>query len=458
VHTSIWWLDQPLKAAEGDVLKVKLDGNMAGCVRVSISPFAPSDVASANEWMASLPKLLTNIEPQARTAYLTSTAWNPDALAIFKKLTRDILECRDGRTHTMVTQRAQPLTVRVLARGNWQDESGAITPPATPHFLPGKTATPSENLTRLDLAKWLCSKENPVTPRAVMNRLWKQFFGNGLSAQVDDLGAQGEPPSHPELLDWLAAEFRDSGWDVQHMIKLIVTSATYRQDSSLRAELRDTDPNNRLLASQNPRRLDAEFVRDNALSISGLLNLDIGGPSAKPYQPADYYANLQFPSRDYLADTDDRQWRRGLYMHWQRTFLHPMLANFDAPNRDECVCSRNMSNTPQQALTLLNDPSFVEAARVFAARLISECKSTDTDRIQHAYQIALARLPKEKEMQSLLSFLAAQRKQFADGSSDASKLLEVGLTKTPSDDAKELAAWTSLARVVLNLHETITRY
>jgi len=457
-HSSIWWLDQPLKAAEGDVLKVKIEGNLAGCVRVSVSPFAPPMLAGADEWLKELPRLLTNTEPQARAAYLTSTGWNPEALASYKKLTAQILECREGRAHTMVTQRMEPLTIRVLARGNWQDETGEIRAPATPHFLPGKTATADPKHTRLDLAQWLCSTENPVTPRAVMNRLWKQFFGNGLSAVVDDLGAQGEPPSHPELLDWLGAEFRDSGWDVRHMIKLIVMSATYRQDSNLRPDLRDVDPNNRLLASQNPRRLDAEFVRDNALAIAGLLNLEIGGPSAKPYQPAGYYANLQFPNRDYVADMDDRQWRRGLYMHWQRTFLHPMLANFDAPNRDECVCARSVSNTPQQALTLLNDPSYVEAARVFASKIIAECKSGDKDRIQHAYQIALARLPKEKELQSLLSFLASQRKQFADGCSDAGKLMQVGLKATPAEDANELAAWTSVARVVLNLHETITRY
>jgi len=457
-HTALCWLDKPVKAAAGDVLTVKLEGNVAGCVRVSVSPLAPPSLKGAAAWYASLPKLLNHVEPQAREAYLTSTAWNPDALTNYKNLTREILECRDGKTHSMVTQRMEPLTIRVLARGNWQDESGEIVAPATPHYLPGKTGTAENRLTRLDLAKWLCSQENPVTARAVTNRLWKQFFGNGLSGVLDDLGAQGEPPSHPELLDWLSVEFRDSGWDIRHVIKLMVMSATYRQDSSLRPELRDADPNNRLLASQNPRRLEAEFVRDNALSIAGILNLDLGGPSAKPYQPADYYANLQFPNRDYVADTDDRQWRRGLYMHWQRTFLHPMLANFDAPNRDECICSRGVSNTPQQALTLLNDPSFVEAARVFAARLLRECKTSDQDRIQHAYQIALGRLPKEKEMKSLLPFLASQRKQFSDGSSDATKLLHVGLQPLAVEDAKELAAWTSLARVVLNLHETITRY
>src|SRR5204862_2045238 len=175
--------------------------------------------------------------------------------------------------------------------------------------------------------------------------------------------------------------------------RLIVTSATYRQASSLRPELRTVDPNNRILASQNPRRLEAEFVRDNALAIAGLLNGGVGGPPCKPYQPAGYYANIQFPSRDYVADTDDRQWRRGVYMHWQRTFLHPMLVNFDAPSREDCIASRTVSNTPQQALTLLNDPEFVEAGRAFASGLLALPARTDSDRLDLAFERALARPP-----------------------------------------------------------------
>jgi hypothetical protein len=294
----------------------------------------------------------------------------------------------------------------------------------------------------------------------MVNRLWKQFFGNGLSAVVDDLGAQGEPPSHPELLDWLAADFRDGGWDVKRLVKQIVMSATYRQSSSLRPELADIDPGNRLLASQNPRRLDAEFVRDNALFIAGLLKTDdIGGPSVKPYQPAGYYANLQFPNRDYVADTDERQWRRGLYMHWQRTFLHPMLANFDAPNRDECTANRTVSNTPQQALTLLNDPSFVEAARVFAANVLASPAKSDEARLDLVFQRAVARPAKAKERESLTKFLAEQRAHYRANAEDAGKLLKVGLAPQPATkDKAELAAWTSLCRVVLNLQETVTRY
>jgi hypothetical protein len=315
-----------------------------------------------------------------------------------------------------------------------------------------------QRLTRLDLARWLVAPENPLTARVFVNRLWKQFFGNALSAQVDELGAQGEWPSHPELLDWLAVEFRESGWNVKHLVRLIVSSATYRQDANLRPELKDIDPQNRLLASQNPRRLEAEFVRDNALVIAGALNLEIGGPSVHPYQPAGYYAQLQFPDRDYVASPDDRQYRRGLYTHWQRTFLHPMLANFDAPSREECAAFRTQANTPQQALTLLNDPSFVEAARLFAGKLLTR-PGDDAQRLEAAFAQALARPPRPSERTSLTAFLAAQREHFRNTPDDAKAVPTVGLApSSPNLDAAELAAWTQVCRVVLNLHETITRY
>jgi hypothetical protein len=293
-----------------------------------------------------------------------------------------------------------------------------------------------------------------------MNRLWRQLFGNGLSAQVDDLGAQGEPPSHPELLDWLAVEFRETGWDVKHMVKVVVMSHTYRQSSKLRPELRESDPNNRLLASQNPRGLEAEAVRDNALAIAGLLDLEIGGPPSHPYQPAGYYEGLQFPDRDYVAERDERQYRRGLYSHLQRTFLHPMLANFDAPSREDCVAMRTGANSPQQALTLLNDPSFVEASRVWAGRLMAAPLKDDGERLEAAFEQALARPITSREKASLATLLARLRDEYKARAGDASKLLKVGVAPEPSGkaDVIELAAWSNVCRAILNLHETITRY
>jgi len=306
-----------------------------------------------------------------------------------------------------------------------------------------------------------------------MNRLWKQFFGTGISAVVDDLGGQGEWPTHPQLLDWLACEFMHPefdvapaaqspaphDWDFKHMAKLMVMSSTYRQSSKETPNLKEIDPTNRLLARQSPRRLEAEFVRDNALFISGLLNEDLGGPSVHPYQPAGYYVNLQFPDRDYIPEPDARQYRRGVYMHWQRTFFHPMLANFDAPSREECCANRVVSNTPQQALTLLNDPTFVEAARSWAARLLHFPAESDEQRVDRAFRRALARPPTAQEKESLLNFLAAQRATEDQNTEDATRLLHVGLAPSPKDEKPaEVAAWTQVCRVILNLGETITCY
>jgi hypothetical protein len=348
-----------------------------------------------------------------------------------------------------------------LPRGDWLDKTGAVVEPAVPQFLPQEASKSSARQTRLDLAHWIVAPENPLTARVFMNRLWKQCFGAGLSGVIEDVGAQGEWPVHPELLDWLAVDFREGGWDVKRMIKTLVTSAAYRQDSRQRPELRDADPGNRWIASQSPRRLEAEFVRDNALAVAGMLKLDlIGGPSAFPYQPAGYYSNLQFPDRDYNASTGDLQYRRGLYMHWQRTFLHPMLANFDAPPREECTPARNVANTPQQALTLLNDPTFVEAARVLAEKLLSHGDLKDDDaRIERLYQRTLARSARPAERASLAGFLARRRLAFREHPAEAERLLHVGQSPAAKGlDPSEVAAWTTVCRVVLNLHETITRY
>lgn len=462
-RTGIWLPETPIQLLDGETLTLTLPESGVACVRASVSPFTPD---SPNNLIlpTNLPQLLAqpdapNMQAGALRQYLCGSGWNKEALAQIKTAEADIAACREGWTPVMVTAAWTPLTTRVLPRGNWQDESGAIVTPAAPAFLNGAFQGTTARQTRLDLATWIMAPDNPLTARVFMNRLWRQLFGNGLSMQVEDLGAQGEWPTHPELLDWLAIEFRDSGWNIKKMVRLLVTSATYRQSSSLRKELHDLDPNNRLLASQNPRRLEAEFVRDNALAISGLLNLDLGGPPCKPYQPAGYYANIQFPNRDYIADTDEREYRRGLYMHRQRTFEHPMLANFDAPSREDCVAARNVANTPQQALTLLNDPTFVEASRVFAASLLQPRQATDAARLTIAYRRALARAPKPAEQQSLLAFLQRMRTAYQERPEDATKLLKVGLAPAAAGaDPVELAAWTSVCRVLLNLNETITRY
>jgi hypothetical protein len=352
---------------------------------------------------------------------------------------------------------AQKRTVRILPRGNWMDESGEVMKPGLPAYLP-QPVVEGRELNRLDLARWLVSAENPLTARTVMNRLWKQFFGTGLSKVLDDLGAQGETPPNQALLDWLACEFMDSGWDLRHMVRLIVTSETYRQVSIPTKEQIALDPYNRELARQSPFRLEAELVRDQALATAGLLVPEIGGPSVKPYQPDGYWENLNFPTRTYDADKGAGQYRRGLYTWWQRSFLHPSLLAFDAPSREECSAERSRSNIPQQALVLLNDPTYVEAARAFAARILAECRGDSTARLRWAWQEALQREPEPGELATLLPVVEQRLAGYRADLPAAEALLKVGLAPAaPEVDRAELAAWTHVARILFNLHEMITR-
>ena len=352
---------------------------------------------------------------------------------------------------------AKPRMVRVLPRGNWLDDSGEIVQPSVPAYLQFAKATKGR-ATRSNLAEWIVSRDNPLTARVMVNRLWAMFHGRGLAMPLDDFGSQGTPPTHPALLDWLAIEFMDKGWDVKHMVKLIVTSGTYRQTSVTTTAVMETDPYNFWLARQGRWRLEAEMVRDNALAVSGLLVKTIGGPSVKPYQPAGYWAHLNFPKRSWKADVGDALYRRGMYTYLCRTFMHPSLAAFDAPSREECTVERVRSNTPQQALVLLNDPTYVETARIFAERILHESSKDTQARITFAYQQALHRNPNAKELELLTALAAKHLKQYETDAPAAAAVLKVGAK--PADtklDKAELAAWTSIARVVLNLHENITR-
>jgi mono/diheme cytochrome c family protein len=358
---------------------------------------------------------------------------------------------------TLVTEAVAPRVMRILPRGNWLDDSGPIVIAAVPATLPPLEVA-GRRANRLDLARWIVSRDNPLTARVFVNRLWKLTFGEGIVKSLEDFGTQGAYPTHPQLLDWLAVEFMDSGWDIKHMLKLMVMSSTYRQSSHADKELRRRDPSNLWLARQRSFRLDAEMVRDNALAISGLLSLKIGGPSVKPYQPAGYWKHLNFPTREYYPDHGADQYRRGLYTYWQRTFLHPSLKAFDAPTREECTVERPRSSTPLQALVLLNDPSYVEAARVFAERMIKEGGVTPAARLNWAYRRAVSRKIKPEEANLLLALYAKHKDDFAKEPPAARKLVSTGERLVPADiDAAELAAWTSVARVILNLHETITR-
>ncbi len=385
----------------------------------------------------------------------------PELMKKLTELRHQRVDLEAKFTPTLVTEAVEPHEVRLLPRGDWMDKSGEVVTPATPAVLNGPASDENSRLTRLDLARWLVSgEENPVTPRVVVNRLWRLYYGSGFTKTLIDMGSQTEPPTYPELLDWLALELVESDWDLKHVIRLMVTSSVYRQDSAPRYELQDLDPQNRLLARQSRMRLEAEQLRDTALQVSGLLKHQFGGGFAYPYQPEGYYAQLAFPERDYQASQGDDQHRRGVYTHWQRQYLHPWLLAFDAPTREECTAQRPVSNTPSAALVLLNDPSFVEASRALAARALTEpAKSANDDaRLRWAWREATGRQPHRDEVAALADLLAKHRDHYAAEPQAAEELLAVGVAPRPEGVATaELAAWTSVGRTLINLSETITR-
>ena len=378
--------------------------------------------------------------------------------ALIVELKESIDELLKAKRAVMISKSVKPREMRVLPRGNWMDDSGPIVQPAVPESFGG--AKPDRPLNRLDLANWLVDTKDGsglLTARVMANRFWYLYFGVGLSSSLSDFGGQGEPPVYPELLDNLSVAFAKN-WDVKELTKLIVMSQAYRQTSQVSAELQERDPENRLFARQSRYRFPAEMVRDNALSVSGLLVETIGGPSVMPYQPPGYYRHLNFPEREYKPDmVSEKQWRRGIYVHWQRQFLHPMMKAFDAPSREECTAERPRSNTPLAALVVLNDPTFVEASRAFAERTLKSV-GDDSTRLEFAFQLATSRKPDALETQVLLHFLDESRTTYSSDDAITNELLGVGIEKVPSDfDKHELAAWTNVCRAILNLNETMTR-
>ncbi|MBC8001887.1 MAG: PSD1 domain-containing protein [Opitutaceae bacterium] len=344
----------------------------------------------------------------------------------------------------------------MLTRGEYDQKAEKVAP-HVPAFLNPFPATAATN--RLGLAKWIVDPANPLTARVTINRLWQQFFGVGLVKTAEDFGVQGETPSNQALLDWLATEFVRSGWNVKGIQRLMLTSATYRQRSATTPQLLARDPENRLLARGPRFRLDGESIRDTALSVGGLLVNKPGGKSVKPYQPGGLWEAVSFNnSQKYVQDKDDGQYRRSLYTHWKRQSPPPNMMLFDAPTREYCVVRRPRTNTPLQALALLNDVQFVEASRAFAQRILLDGGKSDRDRASFAFRLATGRLPDRGELSILLDTLAAQRKEFSNDHAAATKLLSVGSFKAKENlDAAELAAWANVASLILNLDETVTK-
>ena len=350
-----------------------------------------------------------------------------------------------------ITEEPVARKTHVHIRGDWRN-AGVAVGPGTLAVLPPLPA--DARVSRLTLAKWLVAPNHPLTARVTVNRVWQEYFGRGLVRTSEDFGTQGEKPSHPELLDWLAAGFQQSGWSLKTLHKRIVMSATYRQSSTFRPELQGRDPGNTLLARQTRLRLPAELIRDSALAASGLLYPAIGGRSIRPPQPAGL-TDLGYASQLRWQESQGRdRYRRGLYILFQRTVPYPQLANFDAPDSNVAACRRTRSNTPLQALNLLNDPVFVEAAQALAARTLREAPVEFSSRAQHAFRLVLVRAPSPKEQDWLAEYYQRQLQALEKEPAMATALAPSEVAgATPA----EAAAWTALSSVLLNLDEFITR-
>ena len=355
---------------------------------------------------------------------------------------------------SVMAELEKPRTTKRHVRGAYLNTAEEVQPgtPASLHAFPDGDPT-----NRLGFARWTVSTNNPLTARVIMNRVWEQYFGKGIVETVEEFGRQGEVPSHPELLDWLATEFMRAGWDMKAMHRTIVTSATYRQSSKVSPALVQRDPFNRLFARGPRVRLEAEMVRDQALAVAGLLSHKLGGPSVMPPQP-DGIWQVVYNGESWKTSPGEDKYRRGLYTFWRRSMPHPMMVNFDAPSREFCVLKRNRSNTPLQALNTLNDPAFIECAQAIARNIATQSATDVKARATHAFRLVLARAPQPKEVERLVALFQSELKNYEADAKAAEKMAtsELGKPKEATTLA-ELAAWTVVANVLLNLDEAITK-
>jgi len=427
------FLHQPIRSLLGDPLK-QLSENQKKARREKLKEY-----------------FLTYEAPEPyRQSYIELTQLKKDKAALDKVVP----------TSMVMEEMEKARDTHVLGRGDYRN-LGEKVQPGVPSSLPPLPA--GAPLNRLSLARWLCDPSHPLTARVAVNRYWQMIFGHGIVKTAEDFGSQGEAPVHAELLDWLATEFVQNGWDIKRMQRLIVTSAAYRQSSHVTPELVEKDPENRLLARGPRFRLPAEMVRDNALAVSGLLNGEIGGPSVSPYQPAGLWEEMGrpgdvFSAQTYTPSTGKDLYRRSMYTFWKRTVPPPSLATFDAPDREKCTARRALTNTPLQALVLMNDPTYVEAARALAQRTLMEAGGSPAKRIQFAFRQATGRKASPEEVQLLSSLAQKQVALYRRDKHAASELVRVGESPFNSKlNPSELAAWTVVASSILNLDETITK-
>ncbi len=358
-------------------------------------------------------------------------------------------------TVMVMAERPQPRDTFFLMRGQYHTPGEKVTPGVPEIFPPLPPGAPNN---RLGFARWLVAPDNPLLARVAVNRYWQMLFGVGLVKTAEDFGSQGEWPSHPDLLDWLATEYMRTGWDTKALLKTMVTSATYRQASQAAPELVQRDPENRLLARGPRFRLPAEMVRDQALRAAGILTPRLGGPSVKPYQPDGLWKDLIMQDMEYVQSTGSDLYRRSLYTFWKRTVAPPMLVNFDAANREACVVRENRTNTPLQALNLMNDVTFVEAARLIAQRMLREAGPAPADRLRYGFRLVLSRSPSAAELEALGGSLAFHRDHFAGRPEEARRYVRQGDSRPdPALPLPDLAAYTAVASLVLNLDEAVTK-
>jgi hypothetical protein len=456
-------LDEAIKAS---ALKIDIDQSEWEKI-----PFAQK--LQQGKEMPDLVKILFTFAPHTRTNQHKSTIrdyyrnqLSPTWRELNEKLTKSKNALRETELKIpdamVMEEMSKPRDTFMLVRGQYDKKGDKVTA-GTPDSLP--PIAKELPLNRLGFAKWLVDSSNPLTSRVMVNRFWQMYFGIGLVKTSEDFGSQGEFPSHPDLLDWLAGEFRATKWDIKRTQKMIVMSSTYRQSSIQAKELLQKDPENRLLARMSRIRLNAEFIRDQALTVSGLLNGEIGGVSVSPYQPKGIWEDLafrqdnaNFSAQVYQQSHGKDLYRRTMYTFWKRTAPPPSLITFDAPDRETCTVRRPRTNTPLQALILMNDPTYVEASRKLAERMMQQGGNTPEERIGFAFRLVMTRKPSEKEISILKRVFDRQLETYRQKPEEAEKLLSVGESlREQSLDSNELAAWSMVASVILNLDEAITK-
>ncbi|HKQ37189.1 MAG TPA: PSD1 and planctomycete cytochrome C domain-containing protein [Verrucomicrobiae bacterium] len=458
---------EPVAYSSGAILTFRLVQNHGGwnsddLMNNNLGRFRLSVTSATNVTSDPLPKkvrdIITNVPRAKRTPAQMAAVfayWRtvvPDWKDANDRMEKLWAQWPTGDTTLTLAARDEPRTTAILRRGDWLKPTKPVKP-GVPSFLPALPAGADDS--RLTLAKWIADRKSPTTARVFVNRMWQAYFGNGIVATPEDFGTQAESPSHPELLDWLACEFMDSGWSVKHMHRLIVNSATYRQSSKVTPELYAKDQYNRLLARGPRFRVEGEVVRDIALAASGLLNPKLGGRSVMPpapafvFQPPASYA--PFP---WIEETGPEKYRRAVYTWRRRSTPYPALQVFDVPNSDFSCVRRARSDTPLQALTTLNETLFMESAQALARRVIEQAGKSDRERIDYAFQLCVARKPSADEQQEFLAFLDKQRTRFAEGWLEPQKIAD---KVPPGATPTQVAAWTAAARVLLNLDETITK-